>query len=358
VRALLFVVGLAACGSETMTIDLLAPGQQRYFEGQIDGRPWQKLTGTFDGAATTYELSIDGDFELVMACEYGAGTFVGGELFGTVDDAIVTIGTWNVPSCIAGEDVAPNVPVIGMLGTPGAITIADAMQIVPDAETSFSLLVTPGVHDIAFTNTNFDISIQHDVRIATATDLGALPSPASPMVTNDYEASLTPDELANAWTQVVTRNGTTLTFVSDPKTSVFVPPDQLAYGDAQTYHFVAQGYGTYRSAVASGFVNTPQQFDLLAQVMPFAWTVGEHSVRWTPITDFYSTASIEFSDSFGTETMTASKFWLERHATTRLVFDEDDPPGYRWHLMNPVPRLDVELWGPDLVLQSSTTRAY
>jgi hypothetical protein len=67
VRALLFVVGLAGCGSETTTIDLLAPGQQRYFEGQIDGRPWQKLTGTFDGAATSYELSIDGDFELVMA---------------------------------------------------------------------------------------------------------------------------------------------------------------------------------------------------------------------------------------------------------------------------------------------------
>ncbi|HEX7699317.1 MAG TPA: hypothetical protein VF403_01265 [Kofleriaceae bacterium] len=356
-RALLFVVGLAACGSETTTVGLVAPGEQRYFEGKIDGRPWQKFTGTFDGAATSYELSIDGDFELVMACELRDGRFNAGELFGTGDDATVTIGSWSVPSCVEAEDVAPNVPVTGMLELQGQIAIADAIQFV-DLTTPFSLLVTPGVHDIAITSSNFDISIQHDVAIATATDLGTLPFHGSAMVTNDYEASLTADETANGWTEVATRNATTLIFDFDPKMSVFVPPDQLLYGDAQTYHFVAQGNGTNRSAIASGFANTPHQFDLLAPVMPYAWTSGEHSVRWTPITDYYSTLRIEFSSSDGSETATASKLWLDRRALTRITFDETEPPGYHWQTVNPSTTLTAELWSPDLVLESSTTRAY
>ena len=267
----------------------------------------------------------------------------------------MTIGSWNVPSCVEADDVAPNVEVTGMLGLQAQIVIADAAQFV-DPTTPFSLLVTPGVHDIAITSSNFDISIQHDVAITTATDLGTLPFHGSAMVTNDYGASLTPDETANGWTEVATRNGTTLIFNFDPKESVFVPPDQLLYGDAQSYHFVANGFGTTRSAVASGFANTPQQFDLLAPVMPFVPT-DEHTVRWTPITDYYSTLRIEFADVAGTETATASKLWLDRRALRSISFDEIDPPGYQWHTTNPTATLTAELWSPDLVLESSTTRA-
>lgn len=353
-RALLFVVGVAACGSETTTLDVIAPGEQSFFKGQIDGRPWQTFTGTFDGAATSYELSIDGDFELAMVCEHSDGRFVASEVFGTFDDATVTIGSWNVPSCVETEELAP-VQVTGMLDLQGEIVIADAMQFV-DPTTPFSLLVTPGVHDIAIASSNFDISIQHDVAITAAIDLGTLPFHGSSMVTNDYAASLTPEETANAWTEVATRNATTLIFDLDPKESVFVPPDQLLYGDAQSYHFVAGGFGTTRSAVASGFVNTPLQFDLLAPVMPFV-SVDEHAVRRTPITDYYSTLRIEFSNTDGTETATASKLWLDRRALKQISFDEIDPPGYRWHTANPSATLTAELWSPYLVLESSTTRA-
>jgi hypothetical protein len=354
VKALLFVVGLAACGSETTTLDVIAPGEQRFFKGQIDGRPWQTFTGTFDGTATTYALSIDGDFELVMVCERSDGQFFAGEVFGTADDATVTIGSWNVPSCVETEDVVPNLAVTGMLDLQGEIAIAGAMQFV-DPTTPFSLLVTPGVHDIAITSSNFDIAIQHDVAITTATDLGTLPFHGSAMVTNDYEASLTPDETANGWTEIATRNATTLIFDFDPKESVFVPFDQLLYGDAQSYHFVANGFGTTRSAIASGFAKTPPQFDLLAPVMPFVPT-DEHSVRWTPITDYYSTLRVEFGGMEGTETATASKLWLDRRGLTRISFDEIDPPGYHWHTANPAATLTAELWSPDLVLESSTTR--
>jgi hypothetical protein len=353
VRALLFVVGLAACGSDTTTLDVIAPGEQSFFKGQIAGRPWQTFAGTFDGAATSYELSIDGDFELVMVCERSDGRFFAGEVFGTEDDATVTIGSWNVPSCIEAADVVPTLAVTGMLDLQGQIAIAGAMEFV-DPTTPFSLLVTPGVHDIAITSSNFDIAIQHDVAIATAMDLGTLPFHGSAMVTNDYEASLTPDETANGWTEIATRNATTLIFDFDPKESVFVPPDQLLYGDVQSYHFVANGLGTTRSAVASGFANTPLQFDLLAPVMPFV-PVDEHTVRWTPITDYYSTLRIEFGGTEGTETATASKLWLDRRALTRISFDEIDPPGYRWHTTNPAPTLTAELWSADLVLESATT---
>ena len=355
-RALLFVVGLAACGSETTTLDVIAPGEQTFFKGQIDGRPWQTFTGTFDGTATSYELAIDGDFELAMVCVQSDGRFVAGEVFGTVDDAIVTIGSWNVPSCVETAAAVPELAITGMLDRQGAVAIADAIQFV-DPTTPFSLLVTPGVHDIAIASSNFDISIQHDVVITAATDLGTLPFHGSAMVTNDYAASLTPDETANGWTEVATRNATTLIFNFDPKVSVFVPPDQLLYGDAQSYHFVANGYGTTRSAVASGFVNTPLQFDLLAPVMPFV-PVGEHAVRWTPITDYYSTLRVEFSGvADGTETATASKLWLDRRALKQISFDEVDPPGYRWHTANPSATLTAELWSPYVVLESSTTRA-
>jgi hypothetical protein len=352
VRALLIVVGMAACGSATTTLDLSAPGEQTFFKGQIADRPWQTFTGTFDGTATSYELTIDGDFELAMVCEHSDGRFVAGEVFGTVDDATVTIGSWNVPSCIETEDVAPNLAVTGTLDLQAKIAIADASQFV-DPSAPFSLLVTPGVHDIAIMSSNFDISIQHDVAFTTAMDLGSLQFHGSSMVTNDYEASLTPDESANGWTEVATRNATTLIFDFDPKVSVFVPSDQLVYGDAQSYHFVASGIGTTRSAIASGFASTPHQFDLLAPVMPFVPT-GEHAVRWTPITDYYTTLRIEFTDADGIETATASKLWLDRRELTQIAFDETAPPGYRWHTANPAPVLTAELWSSDLVLESST----
>jgi hypothetical protein len=358
VRASLFVVVLTACGSDAMTIGLVAPGEPSFFKGQIAGGSWQTFTGTFDGRATSYELAIDGDFELVMVCEYASGTFVAGELFGTADDAPVTIGTWHVPSCAEAEAVAPEVEVTGMLDAQGLVAIADANAFVLDPTEPFSLSIAPGVHDIAITNNNFEVAIEHDVAITSALDLGTLTLHGSSMVTNNYSASLTPDEVADAWSQVDTRNGTSLVFNFDPKMAVFVTPDQLAYGDVQSFHFVVQGDGNQRSAVATGFSATPPQFELLQPLMPYGWTPSEHAVRWPPIGDFYSTLRVEFSGAEGTETATASKLWLERHVATRIAFDETEPPGYRWQTLAPTASLTAELWSPDLVLTSSTTRAH
>jgi hypothetical protein len=357
VRTLLLAT-LVGC-SDSTTVELVAPGQPVYFKGTIDGRAWQNITGVFDGVGTHYSLAIDGDFELTMVCEHGDGTFFASQVYGTVDDAAVTLGSWGVPDCTDLVDSPVHVDVTGLLSQQGILAIGDSTLFWTDLADPFTIEVVPGVHDIAFTNTNFVVSIVHDQQIAGATDLGGLTfGSGTAMVTNGYSASLVPSETAAAFTQVETRNRTSLRYDFDPNAAVFVPPEQLAYGDTQTFYFVAQGDLTERSAIATDFDSSPSQFDLLALLDNYHWSSPiTRSVTWSPTSDFYSSLFVAFTSAQGTEVATASKQWLDAHDPTTIAFDETGPPSYRWTTVNPSTTLTVELWSPGLILLSSTGQA-
>jgi hypothetical protein len=362
VKALL-LAAFGACGTDPATVTLVVPGTPAYFKGQVAGGPWQTFAGTWDSVNTMYTLAIDGDFELVMVCD-SADSFQAAELFGTADDATVSIGSWNLPTCAPTPDAAPTTRITGMVDQAGFVAMVDATTVVSDPSMPYSLEVPTGLRDLAFTNFNFGIAIIHDLSIAGPTDEGTFSfTRAAPMLTNDYEVSLVADEITQAQTQVVTRNGTTLTFNFSPKMAVFVPPEQLSYGDTQTFSFFAvSADGDQRTATASGFADVPPQFDLLAPLPPFTWNPRDRALTWTPITDFYTSASAAFVDNntSAIQTATASKLWLEGHATRTIAFDETNPPGYRasWHTLAPQASAIAELWSPGLILRSSSQQTF
>ncbi|MEO8839951.1 MAG: hypothetical protein ABI591_01325 [Kofleriaceae bacterium] len=357
-RAVWFVAVLAACGTDPTQIQLVVAGPQPvYFMAQIAGRPWQTIDGVYDGLNNTYELAIDGDFELVMVCSDTA--FQAGELFGTVADAIVTIGSWH-PPCAAPppmiETGGPKLEVTGQLDQQGFVSIGSQRVTVNDPTQPFRLEIPAGSYDVAITSFNFVVGIFHDRVISGPTDLGLLSfTTASPMLTNDYEFALDTDEVADAATTVVTRNNTILQFTYPPSRAVFVSGDQLSYGDHQSFTFSTGR----RSASVLDFASVPGQFDLLATLRPYAWDKATRSVQWSPTGEFFTTASIEFSDGTNSEAVTESKRWIDQHDPQVLAVDETGPPGYRWAIGAGInSMLEVELWSSDLVLVSRTGQSF
>ena len=143
--------------------------------------------------------------------------------------------------------------------------------------------------------------------------------------------------------------------------AVFVPRDQLSYGDTQTFGFYAfSADGDNRTGTASDFDDVPPPFELLGPLQPFRWNPSERALTWTPISDYYTSASAWFVDNNSAQLATASKLWLDSHATRTIAFDETNPPGYRasWHTLAPEPQVFAELWSPGLILTSLTRQTF
>jgi hypothetical protein len=352
------VATLAACGTDPTSIQLVVAGPRPvYFMAQIAGRPWQAITGTYDGINNAYELEIDGDFELAMVCDDMA--FRAGELFGTADDAIVTIGSWHAPCAEAPPVIeigGPKFEVLGGLDRQGFVNIGSQRVIVNDPDQPFMMELPAGTYDVMYTSFNFVVGILHDRVIAGPTNLGRLSfDTASSMLTNDYEFATTANEIGDASTNVVTRNNTVADFNYPPSQAVFIAGDQLGYGDNQSF--------TYSTGLRSGsvidFASVPKQFDLLAPLQPYGWNKSTRSIQWSQTGEFFTTVSVEFDDGTNSEAITASKLWIEQHDPQVLAVDESGPPGYRWQIgigVNSV--LDVERWSPDLVLESQTSQSF
>lgn len=356
-RALWFVAVLAACGADPTPIQLVVTGPQPvYFMAQIAGRPWQAVTGVYDGINSTYQLAIDGDYELAMVCS--DTSFRAGELFGTADDAIVTIGSWHAPCAEpppVTETTGPTFEVIGQLDQQGFVSIGSQRFTVSDPTLPFMIEVPAGIYDVAYTSFNFVVGISHDHAISGPTDLGLLSfADASPMLTNDYEFQTTATELGVAATRVVTRNNTVMSFMYSPRAAVFVSGDQLVYGDTQSFTFSTG----LRSGSAIDFTSVPSPFELLATLQPYAWDKATRSARWSQTDDFFTTASVSFGDGTNSEAVTASKLWIDQHDPKVLAVDEAGPPGYRWTIGVGVDStLVVERWSPNLVLSSQTSQS-
>ena len=358
-RAVLFAATLAACGTDAKTIDLVVPGAPILFEGKLAGS-WQTFTGTYDGVATTYALTLDGEFELLLVSACGAA-YSASELFGTLDDAEISIGSWSLHPCDRAETGDP-ITVTG--------TMIDATDVALDdtgprhnnsaaAGYEFTASTRAGLHDlVAWNDARF--AIVHDLELVDGADLGAISLGAgSPIFTEQLAVTVEPDEEATTLVQLVTRNGTRVSWSQAPEHVYFMPPDQLGPGDAETFTFVAwAGNNSARFATATEFADLPSNVELLPRVESVNGAADALSVSWTPFVDYFTSATARYTSGLGGRDVTVTKLWLERHPGP-VAFDELVPGFDAGNGADAAATsFVVTRWNPDVIVTSETSMIF
>lgn len=359
-KALLVASLLAACGTDPKTISLVVPGAPILFEGKLAGS-WQTLTGTYDGVVTTYTLSFDGEFELLLVSACGA-TSDASELFGTLDDAEIAIGSWSFHRCDAVETGDP-ITVTG--------TMIDANDVAVDASGphhnnsgesgyEFTASTRAGLHDLVTWN-DARFAIVHDMDLADGTDLGAisLGTGSSPIYTEGLAVTVDPDEEATTLVELVTRNGTRVNWSQAPEHVYFMPPDQLGPGDAETFTFVAwAGNNSARFATATQFADIPSKVELLPRVEAVNGAADALNVTWTPFADYFTSATARYTSGLGGRDVTVTNLWLERHPGP-VAFDELVPGFDAVNGANAAATsFVVTRWNPDVIVTSETSMIF
>ena len=100
--------------------------------------------------------------------------------------------------------------------------------------------------------------------------------------------------------------------------------------------------------------------DLLPRLQPPFLAATGVRLHWTPFAEFFTSATIEYTDQTGSQSASASKLWLDRHAGADVVFDEVDVPHYDpgWHVTAPAVKFTVERWSPGESLFTSTAQGF
>lgn len=370
VKGSLLVVMVAACGTDSIRVPITVPGRPALFSGRTNGGAWHSFAGEPEAKTTSYTVDVDGDFELALVCVHSNRAVVAGEVFGTFDDADVTIGSWQVPDCTEpATAVAPTIDITGQLDTQGNVAIDDRVRYVIGGE-PFDLAVAEGLHDIVV-HSNFTVLIEHDRELTESTSVGTLPIAArgTPMVSKSFSVSTDPDERRPiVVTTLETRNGTQFSWPNQPlDQAVFVPPEQLAANDTQRFEVYVQGGSGARWASLSHFDQVPPDFGLLPRLEPIATLPEGIAAIWSPLHAFYTTAGFVAAAGGGTggtgtyvneAHVTASKLWIERNSPSLLTFD-DQVPGYRteWSFAPVAWTFTVELWSPSTIIESLTHAA-
>jgi len=244
VKGLLLAVMVAACGTDTIRIPISVPGRPALFSGRSNGGEWHSFAGQPQAGTTYYTIDIDGDFELAMVCTHSNRAFIAGEVFGTYDDANVTIGSWQPPDCTEPEiAVGPTIDITGVLDSVGSVAISDAARYAITGE-QFVLPIAAGHHDI-FVYGDYTVLIHHDVDLLTNTFVGILPVGAqgTPMLEKEFSPGAVPDEAITVITRLVTRNGARFEWANQGiDSAIFVPSGQLEADDLQTFDDQVSGY--------------------------------------------------------------------------------------------------------------------
>jgi len=359
------MIVLAACGTDAVSVPLVAPGQQKVFAYAIGYGAWHSQSGSFDGTNTTYDLELDGDYTLAMVCVDDAGTYRAAEVFGTLDDAPITIGSWQVPDCTTppvSDAAAPMVEVSGDLVDATHVAFdGNPALAAPTLPWHVETSVAPGTHDVILWG---DTAMQIDRDVAfdmSRNDLGELAvAPDGALIARPYDVPVVGDEMATAFFQLTTANGTVMQYAMAPADAFFPPAALLRPTDTRQFEILAYEIGRERGAILSDFDETPPDVDLLPQLqLPYAPN-DELRVHWTPFVDFFTSATITYSDQTGTQSATVSKLWLDRHAGADIAYDEVGVPHYdpSWHVTAPAVKFTVERWSPGEMLFTTTPEGF
>jgi hypothetical protein len=354
VRFLALATALAACGTDAKAIELAIPGTQVLVTEKVNGGAWRKLSGQFDSAAntTTYAIDIGDEYELVVVClrsDTLDGEFVAGEVFGTSDDAEITLASWRAPSCPVTAPVSSEpVTLTGTFDEPMQLAISAKPPIVVTGGVEFKLLAEPGRHDLIAYN-NLKLVIERDLQLDADLTLDAihLATDGSSMLAAAVDVA-SEDELVSVYTALQTRNGTRYTWANQkPDGALFVPSELLVPGDVRPFEVDLSGTGTTR------LINVDDPARLgEATLLPKLASVMRHGdlgVSWTPIQDFYTTARFSTSKGRSSANVTASRSWLERHGKSQLDFDTA-VDGYdpSW-VGDSYPIFSLQRWSPGLI---------
>lgn len=367
----LLVIALAACGTSSVSLPLVAPGQPKVFAFAIGYGPWHSLSGHYDGDSTTYDLELDGDFSLALVCLDPDGTFHAAEVFGTLDDAPITVGAWTLPDCRppppvdTGSDVGPRVEVTAEVLDASHVALDgnDAL-IAPTLPWEVNTAVAPGLHDLILWGDSA-MRIVRDVPFdRSRNDLGtlAVSDASSALVGRPYEVPVIGDEMATALFQLTTVNGSVMQYATSPDGAYFPPAEVLRASDTRQFELLAYDYttDTQRGALFTNFAETPPDVDLLPVLQPPFLDRSGVRLHWTPFAEFFTSATIEYTDQTGSLSASASKLWLDRHAGADVVFDEVDVPHYDpgWHVTAPAVKFTVARWSPGEILFTSTPQGF
>ena len=360
-KALLVLV--VACNTDHVALPLVAPGEPELVAYAIGYGPWHTIDGHFDGDTTTYQLDLDGDYSLALVCLDPDGTFHATEVFGTLDDAEITIGSWQLPDCRPrvdpGSDGGPAVEVEAEIVDASHVALDSGAARVADVlpwalETS----VAPGTHDVILWG-DTEMRIVRDVPfVASRNELGvlAVAEASSAFMSRPFDVPVMGDEMATTSFTLTTPNGTVMQYSASPENAYFPPADALRPGDTEQFELIAYDVSGMRGAIETDFRETPPDIDLLPQIeLPYV-PADTLRLHWTPFAAFFTSATMEYSNELGTQSASASKLWLERHAGTDIVFDEVDVPHYdpSWHVTLPAAKFTVERWSPAEILFTST----
>jgi hypothetical protein len=369
VKALL-AIALAACGTNSVSLPLVAPGQPTLFAYAIGYGAWRSQAGRFDGTNTTYDLELDGDYALAMVCVDPAGTYHAAEVYGTVDDAPITIGSWQVPDCTppppvvdSGSNAAPRVEVTGEILDASHVALDGNLErLAPALPWQLDTSVAPGTHDVILWGDSA-MRIVRDVAFdKSRNDLGtlAVSEASSALVARPYDAGVVGDEMATALFQLTTANGTVMAYATAPEGAYFPPTAVLRAGDTRQFELVAYDISAERGVIFTDFRETPPDVDLLPQLQYPLVSADDLRLHWRPFADFYTSAMVEYEDQTGSQSASASKLWLDRHAGADIVFDEVDVPHYdpSWHVTAPAVKFTVERWSPGEILFTSTPQIF
>ncbi|HEY6040422.1 MAG TPA: hypothetical protein VIV58_39330, partial [Kofleriaceae bacterium] len=358
----LLALALAACSTNSVSLPLVAPGEPELVAYASGYGPWRAIDGRFDGDTTTYQLELDGDYALALVCLEPGGAFHATEVFGTLDDAEITLGSWQLPDCRPPGEASAGGPAVEVeaqiLDASHVALDGGAARIAPSLPWVLDTAVAPGTHDVILWGDSAMRIVRDVPFVASSNDLGvlAVAEASSLLVARSYDAGAIGDEMAAARFQLTTANGTVMRYSSSPDAAYFPPASLLRPGDTEQFELIAYDVSGVRGAIETNFPETPPDVDLLPQIqLPY---VPADSVRlhWQPFGAFFTSATIEYSNELGTQSASASKLWLERHAGTDIVFDEVDVPHYdpSWHVTLPAAKFTVERWSPDEILFTST----
>ena len=323
---------------------------------------WRAQAGDYDAdaRATTYQIEISDDFELVGACTHADSSFVVSEIYGTVDDAEVTLGSWRVPDCTTDMNGTPPPPndqtitVTGVTDVPATIYL-DYEACTALAGQPFSYQTWPGTHDV-LVESRSNVLLENGVDLTNTTDLGALSVGAqgTPLLSAALAFAKDPDENALVLTELVTARHMFHYIESTASDSaLLVPPPLLAPADVQSVSITLGGRDTYRTTTLTVAGTSVPEVEFLPRLSPVTALADRTGVAWSPIDDDYTSAVVEAETLGAAQFVAASKQWLERHAPGELVLDTNvdgfDPS---WQRAISSLIFLVERWSSDRVLST------